>query len=872
MRILYAIALILASIPAAAQTDIRLTAPNRIVYPNNLNYQQLARIGTRSLLIFGSTTTDPVTGLALPLIRLQLLEGNQNVGAQRNLTDDTASRPTGIMQVVAGVDRFFVFFNDNRADRPGLYLQIVGIDGANIGTAQLFSTRPIGSRAPVLIVAGSAAQGYLVVWNDLSSPSSATYGRRIDPQGTIDGPEILLGTQYGATLQASSLPGLSVLFFPQDTSRLVHASGRLDPRPVPTPRLGGAYFIGSDTSLATIEGSSIKVYSKIFDATASTTIPFPTIPGIRNESRTISRDPSGQLQIHYLRVLDTLPGLHYAIERISITQTGPSAPQRLFDSIVKRDTLPQMTSSRIVVGGSSINRPCMQRYSVSNLVIFEATLPDRINRRFGEIGFSVDESGSFSKNALDALNACNSVAGFTLGRYPIDSVSRVVVHFGADSVLVEHRRSQISVGIPERLPNLFNRTGKIYSTWTTTADSGTMLLQNLDGTLSDTPTVVASYTARGKGIRMPEAEILVSQSLARPNDTTFRAQFGLQVGSIAGWTLAVSLDQSDRNPISFRLDDAAFDPTRNEIIALISRMSGAAVRRTSIFGVDQNGEYLWRIDSLPTTAPATGEISLIPTGEFQYIVVSGSSATRLNRENIVGNFSFGSSWTDAHYQRLLGERFLRWHLSGANRDRIEAEIYSVTGQLLHSQTFAAGTAITGDPFVVENPATRSLAFLYAGATGIRVFYQDSTFDGEFLHGAVSNATTTAVNPAGTWLDDTLQVVWEDYRSGEPDIYGTWWTPSRAASVREPAGLVGLSLAVVPNPASGPVSIVVTSRRSATATLEVVDMRGRAVAHRDITLAAGSSAYPLDLSALPAGAYMLVVDGGSEQVSTPIIVH
>jgi hypothetical protein len=45
-----------------------------------------------------------------------------------------------------------------------------------------------------------------------------------------------------------------------------------------------------------------------------------------------------------------------------------------------------------------------------------------------------------------------------------------------------------------------------------------------------------------------------------------------------------------------------------------------------------------------------------------------------------------------------------------------------------------------------------------------------------------------------------------------------------------------------------------------------------VAHRDITLAAGSSAYPLDLSALPAGAYMLVVDGGSEQVSTPIIVH
>jgi hypothetical protein len=880
MKNLYILLLLFISIPLSAQIDLRVSDTNRIVYPANLNVQSISRIGTRALLVFGSTTADPSTSTVVPLLRMQLLEGAELVGAQSNLVDDPATRPAGVMLTAAGTDRFFVAFNDARPDRPGLYLQTIALDGARIGAPQFLSAQ-ISQQylTPIHGFFGSPAEGYQIVWTDLKPSRGTIYGRRIDPLGRIDGPETRLAEGFfGFPIEIPSLRDLSILIFqfPQDTARLVHADGHVDPRPIPAFRLIWPYFISPDTSIATVDGTSLKIYGNIFETTPSETIPLPTTEGIRPESWAVTRNAATNLlDLYYLRVLDTLAGLRYAVERITLTSSGLSEPVRLLDSTLKPDTFDQMISTRVRLENINRQRPCLQRYAVNGVVVFQTVLPDRINRRFGSAGFGLDESGRFTTSDSISMRSCAPTTGYTLKRAPTDSVSRLLVRFGADSAVVQHMRSRVVVTIPERLPNIFERMDRMLMTWTTSPDSTTLLLEDFDGTLADTPAVVARYEGKGRAVRIPGAEILVSETREKRNDTTYRAKLDLQLATIALWRNAISVEQLGRAPFGFRLDDASFDPNTKETIALISRFDSARVQRTSIYGVDQNGEYLWRIDSLPMTTPPSGEVSLISSGEYRYIIVSGSSATLFDRQNIAGRFSFARSWPDARYQRLLGNRFIRWHVggSGGDRDLIETEVYSVAGDLLHSQTFATHTQIIGDPFIAENPATSGVAILYAGATtGIRLFYQDSTFDGEFLHAPVSATTGNAISPAGVYVHDTLQAIWEDTRNGEPDIYGTWWTPLRPTGVAASAGFDALSIMVMPNPAFGPVSISLTSRHGGAATLELVDMRGESILRQPITLAPGSTSYRLDLTGVPPGAYGMMVRDAAGMAATRIIVQ
>ena len=880
MKVLYTLLLILVSVPLSAQTDRRISDTNRIMYPPDFGVQSMTTLDLESLVVFGSTITDPVTLAPVRVLRVQLLHGMDI--PQRDLTGDPASRPSGALLVAPGDDRFFVAFKDDRADRPGLYLQTIGLDGANIGPAKFLSaqTSAPGYANPIFGFFGSPWEGSLIVWGALTSSGAKTYGIRIDPQGKVDGTETLLANELlGLSIAFSGIPQFTILTFQssQETARLVKTDGRLDPRPISMARFQGTYFVGSDTSIATIEGGSLKIYGNIFDTNPSQTIALPTTAGIRPESWSVTRQASTNLlQISCLRVLDTLPGLHFAIERITVTPSGLSAPVRLIDSTLKPDTIDQMISSRVTLGNISRQRLCLQRYLFSANVTFRTVLPNRTNTRTATIPFQVDESGYLSMGDSIRLWGCTQWEAYSVERSPNDSISRVVVRSSwsrLDSVMLEHKRSKITVVTPERLPNIFERAGRILTTWSKSADSATWLLQNYDGTLADTPTVFARYEATGVGIRMPGAQLLLSQTFDRPTGTTYRTRFRLQLASLALWRDVIDMDQIGMVPNTFRVDDASYDPNRKEIVAIISRLADTAEGQTSLHVIDSNGTILWNIFSLPNIG--TSKPSVIPAGDTRYIIVSDNGATSFDRENIVGTFSFASTWPDAHYQRLRGEKFLRWHVTGGgnNRDLIEVEIYDLAGNLIHSRTFAPRVHILEDPFVVENPADGSLAILHAGTnTGIRVIHQDSAFATEPLYAPVSAATSNVTNPAGAYIRDTLQVIWEDMRNGEPDIYGTWWTPSRASAVRTPGGVEGLSLAAVPNPASDAVSVSLRSPRGGTVRLELVDMRGVSLLRRAITLTPGTTTYRLDLAGVPPGAYSVIVHDAADIISTRIIVQ
>jgi hypothetical protein len=762
MKIFYLLLLLASTIPLAAQTDVRVSAPGRRLYPAQYNTQSIANIGTRSLLVFGSSDAQPVTNAAIQVLRVQLLEGSQPRGAQRNLTDDTASRPSGVVRVFAGTDRFFVFFNDTRADRPGLYLQVVGLDGANIGTAELVSTRRIGNSNPGLVLAGTAASGYQIVWSDgTSSPLVQIYGRRMDAQGLLQGAETRLGGLLGGTITVTGLPGLTVLYFPQDTSRLIHANGRLDPRPLSTPRFGVPYYIGADSSLATLNGDTIRIYSNLFAPTAAQTILLPaSIAGTRSHSRAITRNAAGDLQVYYITVLDTLPNLHYAIERITINGATPSAPTRLVDRIAEPDTVDQMTSSRVSLVPSFVARACNQRYGIGARLTFATVTPSGPNNRVETVSYTLDGNGNFAAN--DSLNQipCVPATGYSVARQNVDSMSRIFVRVQQDSLLVEHPRPWTIEQVPERSPNVYQRSGQLYTAWTTTADSNTTLLQALNGTFGVEPTSAASYSRAGRSIRIPGAQILEARQIERLNDTTIRSRYTLHVGGIIGWTVAVGIDEVRKDTIEFRFEDAASDPNRNEIVSVVTVLPPAQGPRTAIYGADENGEYLWRIDSLPV--PSGAKIQVVPTGEVKYILVGGNTAVRFDREQPVGTFTFPSQWPDAHYQRLLGDRFLRWHFSSLDHTQIDLEIYDLEGKRLRSGSIVPGRPVVGDPFFVQRPSDGMLAALYSG-DGIRVAYGDTALRFRYFDAPVSDVTSNTFKPAGVFLDDTLQTVWEDHR-------------------------------------------------------------------------------------------------------------
>ena len=70
----------------------------------------------------------------------------------------------------------------------------------------------------------------------------------------------------------------------------------------------------------------------------------------------------------------------------------------------------------------------------------------------------------------------------------------------------------------------------------------------------------------------------------------------------------------------------------------------------------------------------------------------------------------------------------------------------------------------------------------------------------------------------------------------------------------------LSAFISPNPASGGAKLVINTSRSELLTLEIVDMRGAMIERRPLHIASGVNVESLDVTALPAGLYLLKISG------------
>ena len=175
------------------------------------------------------------------------------------------------------------------------------------------------------------------------------------------------------------------------------------------------------------------------------------------------------------------------------------------------------------------------------------------------------------------------------------------------------------------------------------------------------------------------------------------------------------------------------------------------------------------------------------------------------------------------------------------------------------------------PFIVQSRRDSSFALLYHGNDGdIRAAILDDSLRLVVDTAVVSPSGSLLGGPVGIIRNDSLFVAWSDAHSGVADLYGTIirlpgrrGTASVAASPDIPS-----DVSMMPLPANESVTVVTPSSLG-NASLEIHDAFGRVVREKEEVMAGAS--HGIDVSALPNGVYLVVIEAGTRSVTRKLVV-
>jgi hypothetical protein len=277
---------------------------------------------------------------------------------------------------------------------------------------------------------------------------------------------------------------------------------------------------------------------------------------------------------------------------------------------------------------------------------------------------------------------------------------------------------------------------------------------------------------------------------------------------------------------------------------------------SNVAALSPSGTLLWS-DTLTRIDPFA---AVLPVSGRTYLTITSDSAMLTERGVRIGQFQLpgtGHDTTSTIFRRLRGDYFLRLRHSN-DGFALEIDLLTTGGLPVAHRTLPADSS-RRFPFLVQSPRDSSLAVLFSGDHGVRLTLLDRMLGIIVADMQISETGGRVAAPAAVFRGDSLVVVWEDYRSRLPQIYGTALpVPSTSSAWNEKSpSSDAMDLSITPNPARERVTVAYTAR--ADATLEIVDALGRVVA-RTVSEHAGLSArsWISDLGMLPAGMYTVVL--------------
>jgi hypothetical protein len=871
------------SIPAGAQSHDRRLSWEQMqpLFPADARIQSAARIGRRTLAVWGAATGDDKA--IRTVLWMQMLVDDVPTGDPTRLTSSEAM-PANYVQVVASAGRFVVAWNDRRSG--GLYPYMCTIDTLGVASPET----ALCGEGPIVrpgIFVNPTAQGMVVLWTDSANARSVLI-QPLDSSGAA-GPCRLLGrgTLYGIR-PLGGASRLVMLDRGAEPLMFLDGNGEVASVHIPSADLRGPYHLAANGSIVVMHGEDIAIYASPLDSLPLRTVHPPLPANAIRPTLLCSLDSAGLLRCTYNALgpgtltFGTTTGMLFMLLRETAPGVFAEPTERSRFNTYEGHHCESLTASLISV---AVQRVCGNRYALYHKIhinsIWDCTSIPGSDASFN-VQFNMLVDGEQAGYLYGSDTSCAETPDVRVERIHNAHASIVDVSTAAGHVRLEVPLDMGYLNTPQLSPALIAENGLVRIAWLSRGERSSAFLtpwsalNGAGGVVAELPFeyVVPNQALTGESrpiLAMASHGFLVKtarfwKAAVDSIHSVDSQEHRFFVPSPDGWREVLQIGATGRVPVP-RIAPPGFVADREEkLIGYGWDGDNGQIASFGVAAVDFGGARMWRAD---TIMQAMTDPYVIPVANDEYLAIDATSMRRFRRDSLVAQKTL-SAMPGAACTPLLGSRFLRWSRSG---DSVLMTLYDSAGTPLRGPRTVVITADSVPPSVVQNPADSGLVFVYGGGRGAMMAAVDKDLNVLWSRSYLSETREAVGHAVGVFSGDTLFGAWEDYRDGAASIYGRVIVlHTRAAVDAELDGGVGLAdgvAAVAPNPLRG--RAIVSLRRPArkAGLLRVIDLYGTVMAEHHVE--PGMSAVDLDLSGLPSGLYVVCLSGGGARDRMKIVV-
>lgn len=900
-------------LPIWGQTgDIRLSPPNPTVavLPVDVRIESSASREDRTLVVLGGAYLG-ANRTIVPALYVELFRDTTSQSPPVLLTSEQA-RPSKAVAVVPLRQYFLVFWNDVRADSPGVYIRRTDSIGKPLdGEYRISSHGLLLDSLHHIRIVGDTLHGCLVVWNAvLGNGSLKTMSARFDTDGQLD---VNYGERGPGNFDLLTYPVLNrttLLHMPSYRCDLVDSSGRIVDSTIDSGPFDASHVVLDDSTLIYTTGNLLTYRGNITHQVVDGSVRIDALDSAEGGKGILTQGANRGVYVYYLHFESTGDNLQPGIFRTSIyrvfvdTLRNISLPLRVYqdstpNGLVKPWVITRKVESLRVIPGSS------------NSALFELVLERSTSYSGGDVTVSKDQ---FRYSFADSNVVPNSGLFIDPGpgtqprivvRFLSDSMSRVTVTIRSTVIDVTAPVARLDTNIGELHPGIVLRGGKLRVGWSTggSAMSASAVEWNPSvGAPEDSVNVWHNHTIP---VCLPETSGAISYNggpqfdssvsfqvfdnfygiIAAPwHEQRWRVDFSPRSYSLmtteatalhatlpvdSGWAGAVNDYDCWNNYYESHKRHLVSGVAWNARAGLLAIYS---VDRAVLFRivVDSTGHRVHsRVDSVTGWKPGTRLIVLDST---DYIFAQDSIFIRYRNSSPIDSFPVSGTRRTMSVHSLMRSEVLRVALDDSVSGTIALEFYRADGLLLAERLIAPAVGVAS-VFVTQNQLDSTIAVIWGGSNGVRgAFFRQNDLALLAADTLLSETQGLVNAPAGIFLHDTLFLVWEDHRGTNGDIYGRVWTIPQAWKRTSGIDEKAQYTRIIPNPAHDRVTVSGILATQEAVWVDVVDLNGNVVL-RQRSEPTGSTSYTLniDVKSLPSGLYTLHVRNEHSSLNSSIVI-
>lgn len=344
----------------------------------------------------------------------------------------------------------------------------------------------------------------------------------------------------------------------------------------------------------------------------------------------------------------------------------------------------------------------------------------------------------------------------------------------------------------------------------------------------------------------------------------------------------VSMYEYLGNPVTLH---TSYDPNRNESLGFLSIPGFPNNVSNRIAWIDSGGSKRREMALDPVIGRSiTGFIPVDSSWILLYRKdIHRFIEMRNGRATDSFTFDIGVS-AGVVLRRLYGPRFLRFFPAGSVSDP-RFDIFSLKGKSQARLDLPISPGYSSPSFV-ESPLDSSIHILWASDNGVRLTRLDKYLRVIVQDSLISQTRDSVRSPVGVFRNDTLFVVWQDFRNPTADIYATTFVsprvisspsdttlpPSPPPTGEPPVDGTLTAGAITPNPATGITTFALEITEPGDATAEIIDMAGQALIRYSKHFDAGLQRWEIDVRGLSNGLYILKVQSGGKVAMMKLMVR